>query len=51
MLTIKATTTKEGEETFVTPSEPIPAGHKVRYTNGEFQAIPQGEEWPEETKG
>lgn len=48
MLTIKAKTTKEGAETFVTPAEPIPAGHKVRFINGEFQAIPQNEEWPEE---
>lgn len=51
MKTIKAKTTNEGEETIVTPAEPIPAGHKVRYTKGEFQAIPQGEEWPEEKKG
>jgi hypothetical protein len=48
MLTINTKTIKDGQEIIVTPAEPIPDGHKVRYTQGKFQAIPQNEEWPED---
>jgi hypothetical protein len=49
MVTIKAKSGLDAEgNKCVTPSEPIPAGHKVRYINEQFQAIPQREEWPEE---
>lgn len=38
----------DGEQAFV-PEDPIPTSHKVRFTKGEFQAIPQDEEWPEDS--
>ena len=31
----------------VTPSAEIPAGWKVRYINGEYQAIQPDQDWPE----
>ena len=41
----KQITTEDGPA--VMPAEEIPSGWRTRYIDGEFQAVPGGEEFPE----
>ena len=52
MIIVKAIKSKSVDENgksidILYPEFPLPVGYKVRFIDGVFQCVEQGEEWPE----